>query len=124
MLNRKGQNIAEYSILIALVIAAAVGMQMYVKRGLQGRLADATDFAPDIGDVTGGTPTEPGQSVIWATKQYEPYYTQSNSVVSSNRTYVEDLGARGQVTKTGMTEGTTRAAASYEAQIWNNTTSR
>lgn len=40
MLNRKGQNTAEYAILIALVIAVAVGTQTYVKRGLQARMRD------------------------------------------------------------------------------------
>lgn len=40
MLNKKGQNTAEYAILIALIIAAAIGMQTYVKRGLQSRLHD------------------------------------------------------------------------------------
>jgi Flp pilus assembly pilin Flp len=40
MFNRKGQNTAEYAILIALIIAAAIGMQTYVKRGLQARLHD------------------------------------------------------------------------------------
>jgi len=40
MLNRKGQNTAEYAILIALVIAMAVGTQTYIKRGLQARMRD------------------------------------------------------------------------------------
>ena len=44
MKKRKGQNIAEYSILITLIIIAAVGMQTYVKRGLSGRVKDAVDF--------------------------------------------------------------------------------
>ena len=39
----KGQSTAEYAIVIGLVIAAAVAMQVYVKRGLQGKIKDATD---------------------------------------------------------------------------------
>jgi uncharacterized protein (UPF0333 family) len=40
MLNRKGQNTAEYAILIALVVAVAVGTQTYIKRGVQARMRD------------------------------------------------------------------------------------
>lgn len=48
---RKGQNTAEYAILIGLVVAAALGIQTYVKRGLQGRMKDAGDAYYDT--VTG-----------------------------------------------------------------------
>ncbi len=44
---RKGQSTAEYAIVIGLVIAAAVGMQIYVKRGEEGRLKQTAD---DIGE--------------------------------------------------------------------------
>lgn len=62
--NRKGQNTAEYAILIGLVIAAAIAMQTYVKRGLQGKVKKAVD---NVSAGSQGT-----------TVQYEPYYTQSN----------------------------------------------
>jgi hypothetical protein len=108
MLKRKGQNIAEYSILIALIIAAAVAMQVYVKRGLQGRVADATDYNPSI---TEGTIT-----YSWTTKQYEPYYLDTAMDVSSGRTYNETLGNRGDTARADMNEETRRATGSYEAQ--------
>jgi hypothetical protein len=41
--SKKGQSTAEYAIVIALVIGALLGMQKYVKRGLQGRVKDALD---------------------------------------------------------------------------------
>ncbi|MCX5701727.1 MAG: hypothetical protein NTW64_01950 [Candidatus Omnitrophica bacterium] len=107
MLKRKGQNIAEYSILIALVIAAAVAMQVYVKRGVQGRIADATDMKPPATDVGGGTLT-------FTANQYEPYYLKSNADVSSNRTLNERVGANISVNKTNIVETTTRATGSYE----------
>ena len=44
---RKGQSVLEYIILIVIIIAALLTLQIYMKRGLQGRLASATD---DIGD--------------------------------------------------------------------------
>ena len=117
MLNRKGQNIAEYSILIALVIAAAVAMQVYVKRGVQGRIADAVDHAPDTGEVA-------GSAIQFSTKQYEPYYTQNLGNVNSTRDYTDNLGARGQTDRSGINERTGKAAGSYEKSTWWSDTAR
>ena len=118
MLNRKGQNIAEYSILIALVIAAAVAMQTYVKRGLQGRIADAVDHTGEGAEVGGSTLTFSGQ-------QYEPYYIDSSGNVVSDRKYGEALGARGETTKTIIgEEETRREAGAYEKAKWESETAR
>ncbi|MFA5356896.1 MAG: hypothetical protein WC301_05800 [Candidatus Omnitrophota bacterium] len=103
MFNRKGQNIAEYSILIAIVIAAAVAMQVYVKRGIQGRVADAVDHAPDV-DLTGIDMVDGAQANVgtleFTTKQYEPYYVDTDVTRGAERTVTDTGGARGQVTKT------------------------
>lgn len=45
-LNRKGQSTLEYTIIIAVVVAAILVMQAYVKRAVQGRQRDSAD---DIG---------------------------------------------------------------------------
>ena len=66
MFNQKGQNTAEYAIVIALVVAAAVAMQTYVKRGLQGRVKD------EVGDMATRTPE------LGNTSQYEPNYLSSD----------------------------------------------
>ena len=42
----KGQSTLEYSILIIIIIGALLSIQVYIKRGIQGRLKSATD---DIG---------------------------------------------------------------------------
>lgn len=53
-----GQSTAEYAILIGVVVAAAVGMQTYVKRGVQARVHDEsmayynTAFANNSADWT------------------------------------------------------------------------
>jgi hypothetical protein len=47
MRKRNGQSTLEYAILIIIIIAALLTLQTYIKRGLSGRLKDATD---DIGD--------------------------------------------------------------------------
>lgn len=43
----KGQSTLEYAVLVIIVIGALLSIQMYIKRGLQGRLRSAAD---DIGD--------------------------------------------------------------------------
>jgi len=117
MLNRKGQNIAEYSILIALVIAAAVAMQVYVRRGVQGRVADAVDYAPV-------TLTESGATLTFNTRQYEPYYIESSGNVASSRGLQETVGVSGLTSRASINETTNRAAGAYEKTTWNNTSSR
>jgi len=121
MLNRKGQNIAEYSILIALVIAAAVAMQTYVKRGIQGRIADVVDHAPAIDTAGAGNTTV---TLNFNTKQYEPYYLDSQADVGANRVYNETWATRGGVGRTGINETSTRGTGSYEKMDWLNTTAR
>lgn len=59
-LGKRAQSTAEYAILIALVIGAALAMQIYVKRGMQGKVKTTVD-----GKL--------------GSKQYEPYYLSSSS---------------------------------------------
>ena len=88
-LMRKGQSTAEYAIVIGLVIAAAVAMQVYVKRGIQGKVRDAVDTTLQAG-------------------QYEPYYlaTTSDSTRSESNTAATTDG--GGVTRTIGTDSATR----------------
>ena len=44
---RKGQSTLEYAILIIIIMAALLSIQVYIKRGIQGRLKSARD---DIGE--------------------------------------------------------------------------
>ncbi|MBI2495993.1 MAG: hypothetical protein HYW10_05460, partial [Candidatus Omnitrophica bacterium] len=46
--DQRGQNIAEYAILFAVVIAAFAAMQVYAKRGLQARIKSGTDALTSI----------------------------------------------------------------------------
>ncbi|MDP3142571.1 MAG: hypothetical protein Q8N14_01305 [Candidatus Omnitrophota bacterium] len=73
----KGQSTAEYAILIGLVIAAAVAMQIYVKRGLQGRVHDATILMTKETSISCSTTND----YIGNSHQYEPYYIKSSFVV-------------------------------------------
>jgi hypothetical protein len=86
---RKGQGTAEYAIVIGLVIAAAVAMQVYVKRGLQGKVKDATDYVD--ADAT---------SVLGTTSQYEPYYMGSSMEASRTAKTGEQTSTGGAVDRT------------------------
>ena len=46
-MRNRGQSTLEYAILIIIIIGALLSIQVYIKRGIQGRLKSATD---DIGD--------------------------------------------------------------------------
>jgi Flp pilus assembly pilin Flp len=43
----KGQTTLEYAILVVIIIGALLALQVYIKRGVQGRLKSATD---DVGE--------------------------------------------------------------------------
>jgi len=44
---KRGQSTLEYAVLIVVIIGALLSIQVYIKRGVQGRLKSAAD---DIGD--------------------------------------------------------------------------
>ena len=107
---KQGQSTAEYAVLIAIVIAAAVGMQTYVKRGLQAKYKDASDTLTSAIPVAGST-TDFALSQL---RQYEPYYARSNFDVSQDQAREEQFevgGASGIVKRRNITETTTRKKA-------------
>ena len=110
MFNRRGQNVVEYSILIALVVGAAIAMQTYVKRGIQGRIQETVKYGGAAQDV-GGT------SLNFTGMQYEPYYQESSGEVQTNRTQHDAFRAEGEVTRTDIVENTTRIHGATETAI-------
>ena len=44
---KRGQSTLEYAVLVVIIIGALLTIQVYIKRGVQGRLKSAAD---DIGD--------------------------------------------------------------------------
>ena len=99
-LNRKGQNTAEYALLISLVVAAIIAMQTYAQRALQARIRDASQFM-----VT-------GTGTLGTTDQYEPYYLTTNYEVTRDTAQREILG----VNLLGRNEDSTRTRAAGGAQ--------
>ncbi len=66
MLNRKGQSILEYTVIVIIILGVVIAMKDYIKRGIQGRWKSATD---DFGDQY--DPQHVNSSII--------YNTQGNS---------------------------------------------
>lgn len=61
--SRKGQSTAEYAVLFAIVISAAIGIQQYVKTRLQGAATTAADaYVAAVNHKDGG--------LTW--KRFEP----------------------------------------------------
>ena len=105
-MDKRGQSLTEYAILFSVVAAAYLGMQLYVKRGVQAHIKGVSDdFAGTESATTG--------SLL----QYEPYYTadsgyQVTQTRDNNVNIVEGL----TIDKTGINEKTTRAAGGKETQ--------
>jgi hypothetical protein len=117
MFNRKGQNIVEYSILIALVIGAAVAMNTFVKRGLQGRIHEATNYHPNV--TMAGSAT-----LVFNTSQYEPYYVDSDSNQKSYRTATENVLGNGSVDRSGIVESSIVLDGGRDTVLAANATTR
>ncbi len=64
-LNKRAQSTLEYAVVIAIIVGGLLAMQMYIKRGVQGRLKQASD---DIGEQY-----SPGQSKSDYTTQAHSY---------------------------------------------------
>jgi uncharacterized protein (UPF0333 family) len=87
-LNKKGQSTLEYSVIVAVVVAGLIAMQVYIKRGMQGRLRQASD---DIGE------------------QFSPGYTTSNYTTTSNVTSNESTVGSAQGEETTVRSESTSA---------------
>lgn len=96
----KAQTTAEYAILIALVIGAAMAMQIYVKRGLQGRVKDVVDHTGSGGIVGSNT-----DNLEFSASQYEPYYLRSDAQTGQDTTDSETVTDGGIVGR-GTTSNT------------------
>ncbi len=101
---RKGQNTAEYAILIALVVGGVIAMQTYAQRTLQGRLRDAS------------VKLQEDTAVLGTTLQYEPYYTNSSTTSTKDAAAIEDVAGfnnNANISKTTHDRSTWNAAGSY-----------
>jgi len=98
----RAQSISEYSICVAIIILAIGVMQVYVKRGLAGRYADAADFAmKQVRTKAQEWHTEQGTTYNQDDylKQYEPYYQWEELILNQDVNITEKVGKGGTVDK-------------------------
>lgn len=99
---KRGQNTAEYAILIGVIVAAAIAMQIYIRRGMQARVKDAVDFTTTVVDQDGNV------FFNQQLKQYEPYYMDTNFETTQNGSTSQELQQGGGLVKNAISEETTR----------------
>jgi hypothetical protein len=99
---KKGQNTAEYAILIGVIVAAAIAMQVYIRRGMQSRIKDAVDYSKN------GENNELS-NFFTGEKQYEPYYLSSNFTTAQQGDVTEALQTGGGVVRDSMSDTTSRS---------------
>lgn len=99
--SRRGQNTAEYAILIGVIVAAAIAMQIYIRRGMQARIKDAVDFTRTADD-------DAGNGFFSNQSQYEPYYYQSNFETSQTGSQSTALLIGGGLERTSVSDTTQR----------------
>ena len=115
LLKRKGQSTAEYAILIGIVVAVVVAMQTYVKRGIQGRVHDASNKFYDqfTGDANWGTISSTTVAPL-SSKQYEPTLSSSQStqkILQDDQT--STMETEGKVTRESIRR-TEQAVGDYQ----------
>ena len=98
-----GQSVVEYAVLFSVVAAVVIGMQLYVKRGVQAKMKHASNFLSEqVGD--GGVLGIPEEQLL----QYEPYYTAAGNITSTTKnSRTEEMTAGGFV-KTDINDLTSR----------------
>lgn len=97
----------EYAIVFSVVAAAVIGMQLFVKRGLQAKVKDVSNYYTN---QTGGV-------AIGTTAQYEPYYTAAGTLTTAttNKPYAEAMSAGGKIARTSIDDTTTRTGSTTQA---------
>ena len=87
-LRLQGQSTVEYAVVIAVIVAALVAMNIYMKRGVQGKLRSATD---QVGE------------------QYRPGLTTGQYTIHSESTRLDELKLKADGTSDGTSTSTLQA---------------
>jgi len=109
---RKAQSTAEYAVIIGVVVAAALAMQVYIKRGIQARSKAGMDaFTTPTGPITVAGQTTTFDNLA----QYEPYYIESNYETYSGSKTDINVG-NDYMTNMNFQEVSGRGAGGYQVQ--------
>jgi len=101
-ISKRAQTTAEYAILIAIVVGAVVAMQIYVRRGIQGRVRNIVDDSSLGGTTVAGPNGETATAIFdpdatGSVGQYEPYYAATDVQSRSGRSQQEVTGQDAEV---------------------------
>lgn len=128
----KAQSTAEYAVILAVVIGAAVAMQTYVKRGLQARQKAGTDAFTGITATFSGVGGNATAASFGQLAQYEPYYLESSYDRFQENVEQEHMGD-GKVIKEKVSDISATKDGGYQMQAgpsainrdgqWANSTS-
>lgn len=77
---RNGQSTLEYAVLIGVIVAGLVGMQVYIKRGFQGKLKESADSM--------GSQFSPGETVSNYTTKSGTSSSESTTTAGSSTTLI------------------------------------
>ena len=83
---KRGQSTLEYAVLIVVIIGALLTIQVYIKRGVQGRLKSSAD---DIGDQYSDGNTNELKSTTRNSQTEEQFGIAGQGISSSNITSPE-----------------------------------
>ncbi|MBF0490972.1 MAG: hypothetical protein HQL15_10280 [Candidatus Omnitrophica bacterium] len=87
MTNKRGAaSLAEYAIIILVVVAVGMGMTTYVRRSLQARMRDARQYMIASVNTACDASCQQAANIVGrgVRGQYEPYYTQVNSAINAD----------------------------------------
>jgi hypothetical protein len=79
MMDKKANAVIEYALIIGIAILAFSVMNIYIKRGLQGKVKDMTDFF-----IGGGKPLQANEANVGAVTTSEATTTSDSSFVSKD----------------------------------------
>jgi len=105
-LNKRGQSTLEYAVIIAVVVGALLAIQVYIKRGVQGRLKQASD---DIGEQF-----SPGAS-------YYDYNTTTNTNSTETTTPFKSSGTQNVSLTTSTVDQTQTRTGTERVSGYNDT---
>ena len=105
-IERRGQSVTEYAIVFAVVAAAVIGMQVFLKRGLQAKEKSVTDYYSKVNNKPFANSTLNVGTLV----QYEPYYADSQSNVLQDSREHEKRLVGGQINRTAVHSNVARTA--------------
>jgi len=109
-IDKRGQSTLEYAILIAVIVGALLAIQIYVKRGVQGRFKQAAD---DIGEQ---------YSPQASTYDYTTTSTTNSNenTVSGTVTSASDQPDEMATTTTDVAQDQTKTGTEYISNLGDN----